>query len=202
MNLDIPPTVLHYGGGDTDESNRTTRGGETAFMNMEPRPNDFLSYECSIHIDASPARVFEVLGDLGSSVDWAGSGHIRSIDKMTDGPIGVGTKYRSSEKITMSYGANTEILAYEPSQHIMWISKPVGEHVPYHRWAFWLVPEEGGTRVLHSVRAARSRGPMGLVQRLGFFFTKPATTIPPGMDRTLQNVKRLAEAEQPVPAGS
>jgi hypothetical protein len=169
---------------------------------MEPRPNDFLSYECAIHIDALPARVFGVVGDLGTSVEWAGSGHIRSIDQVTDGPIGVGTKYRSSEKITMSYGANTEIVAYEPDTHIMWISKPVGEHVPYHRWAFWLIPEDGGTRVLHGVRAARSRGPMGLVQRLGFLFTKPATTIPPGMDRTLQNVKRLAETEASVPASS
>jgi uncharacterized protein YndB with AHSA1/START domain len=169
-------------------------------MHMEPRPNDFLSYECAIHIDAPPARVFRLVGDLGTSAEWAGSGHIRSIEQVTDGPVGVGTKYRSSEKITMSYGANTEIVAYEPDDHIMWISKPVGERVPYHRWAFWLIPEDGGTRVLHSVRAARSKGPMGLVQRLGFLFTKPATTIPPGMDRTLENVKRLAEAEASVAA--
>jgi hypothetical protein len=42
---------------------------------------------------------------------------------------------------------------------------------------------------------------MGLVQRLGFLFTKPATTIPPGMDRTLENVKRLAEAEVSAAVG-
>jgi uncharacterized protein YndB with AHSA1/START domain len=160
---------------------------------MEPRSNDFLSYECAIHIDAPAARVFEVVGDLGSSTDWAGSGHIRSINKVTDGPIGVGTRYRSSEKITMSYGATSEIVAYAPDEHIIWISKPVGERVPYHRWAFWLEPEAGGTRLRHAVRAARSKGPMGLVQRLGFLFTKPAITVPPGMDRTLQNVKRLVE---------
>jgi Polyketide cyclase / dehydrase and lipid transport len=161
---------------------------------MEPQRNDFLHYECAIHIEASPIQVFSVVGDLGSSVEWAGSGHIRSIEKVTAGPVGVGTKYRSSEKITMSYGANTEIVAYEAGSLIMWKSKPVGERVPYHRWGFWLTPEDGGTRLVHQVRAARARGPMGLVQRLGFLFTKPATTIPPGMERTLKNVQRLAEA--------
>lgn len=163
-------------------------------MTMEPQRNDFLQYECAIHIDASPTRVFAVVGDLGTSAEWAGSGHIRCIEKVTEGPVGVGTKYRSSEKITMSYGANTEIVAYVPGSLIMWKSKPVGERVPYHRWGFWLTPEDGGTRLVHRVRAARARGPMGLVQRLGFFFTKPATTIPPGMERTLENVRRLAEA--------
>ena len=169
-------------------------------MNMEPRPTDFLSYECAIHIDASPADVFRIVGDLSGSADWAGSGHIRTIKQVSDGPVGVGTTYRSGEKIKMSYGANTEIVSYQPDSHIMWISKPVGERVPYHRWAFWLIPEDGGTRLVHTVRAARSKGPMGLVQRLGFLFTQPARTLPPGMDRTLQNVKRLAEAKQPAAA--
>jgi hypothetical protein len=34
-------------------------------------------------------------------------------DQITNEPIGVGTKYRSSEKITISYGAHTEIVAYD-----------------------------------------------------------------------------------------
>lgn len=169
-------------------------------MNMDPQRTDFLSYECSIHIDAPPAAVFGVVGDLAGSVEWAGSGHIRTIEQVSEGPVDVGTRYRSSEKITMSYGAMTEIVVYEPDRQIMWISKPVGEPVPYHRWSFELIPEDGGTRLVHRVRAARSRGLMSPIQRLGFLFTKPAATIPPGMDRTLQNVKRLAEAGMPVPA--
>jgi uncharacterized protein YndB with AHSA1/START domain len=161
---------------------------------MEPQSTDFLSYECSVYIDAPPERVFAVVGDLGTSAGWAGSGHIRSIEKTSEGPIGVGTTYRSSEKITMRYGGDTTIMVYEPNASIMWISKPVGERVPYHRWAFRLIPEGDGTRLVHSVRAARASGYMGWVQRLGYAFTKPATTIPPGMDRTLQNVKARAEA--------
>jgi uncharacterized protein YndB with AHSA1/START domain len=160
---------------------------------MEPGPNDFLTYRCDILIDAPAERVFAIVGDLGGSARWAGSGHIRSIEKTSDGPVGVGTHYRSGEKITMPYRAETEIVAYRPNELIIWKSKPAGERVPYHRWAFYLAAEDGRTRLTHEVRAARAGGPMGWVQRLGFLFTHPQRTIPPGMDRTLANVKKLAE---------
>ena len=165
---------------------------------MEPGPHDFLSYECSIHIDAPAERVFAIAGDLGGSASWAGSGHIREIAVTTDGPVEVGTRYRSSEKITMPYRAETEIFAYRPHELIAWISKPVGERVPFHRWAFRLQPDQAGTGTIltHQVRASRATGLMGWVQRLGFLVTRPHRSIPPGMERTLVNIKALAEGER------
>jgi hypothetical protein len=43
---------------------------------------------------------------------------------------------------------------------------------------------------------------MGWVQRLGFLFTRPHALIPVGMERTLVNVKTLAEQEGLAPASS
>jgi hypothetical protein len=136
------------------------------------------------------------VSDLSSSAAWAGSKHIRSIAKITEGPIGVGARYRSSEKIVMSYRAETEIVVHQPCELVVWISKPVGEPIPFHRWAFQLVPDSGGTRLVHQVRAARASGLMGWIQRLGFLFTRPHAVIPPGMERTLVNIKRLAEQQE------
>jgi hypothetical protein len=93
----------------------------------------------------------------------------------------------------MPYHAETEITVYRPNELIVWISKPVGERVPFHRWAFRLERDGDGTVLRHHVRAARAFGVMGLVQRLGFLFTLPKRSVPPGMDRTLANVKALAE---------
>lgn len=155
---------------------------------------ELLRYECSIVIEAPARDVFAVVGDLGRTTEWAGSGHIRSVTKMTDGPIGVGTRYRSSEKITMSYGGDTVVTEYRPDAAIAWDSKPVGERVPYHHWAFRLEPDPAGTRLVHSVRAMHATGLMRWIQRVGFLFTRPERTIAPGMDRTLQNVKRLVES--------
>jgi uncharacterized protein YndB with AHSA1/START domain len=156
-------------------------------------PRELLRYECSIVVAAPPADVFAVVGDLARTPEWAGSGHVRSIVKVTDGPVGVGTRYRSSEKITMSYRAETEITVYRPDAAIEWKSKPAGERVPYHHWAFHLEPDGNGTRLTHTVRAMRAAGLMGWVQRLGFLFTRPRSTIPAGMDRTLARVKEIAE---------
>lgn len=161
---------------------------------MGREPHELLRYECSTVIAASPADVFAIVGDLGRTTEWDGSGHVRSIDKVSDGPIGVGTRYRSSEKITMSYRAETEVTVYEPDSAIEWKSKPVGERVPYHHWAFHLMPEGNGTQLVHTVRATRARGYMGWVQRLGFLFTRPRNAIPPGMERTLARVKQLVES--------
>jgi uncharacterized protein YndB with AHSA1/START domain len=154
---------------------------------------DLLTYTCTIHIDAAPPTVWAIVSDLGRSAEWAGSDAIRTIEQTGNEPIGVGTRYRSSEKITMSYGAHTEITAFEPPALIRWRSKPVGERVPHHHWSFLLAPHDGGTLLIHELHARRATGIMGLVQRLGFLFTQPAKRIPPGMDRTLENVKKLAE---------
>ncbi|GAC1320681.1 MAG: hypothetical protein NVS2B16_07250 [Chloroflexota bacterium] len=160
---------------------------------MEPRSTDFLSHECSVHIDAPIERVFAIAHDLGRSAEWAGSGHIRSIKRVNTGPIGTGARYRSDEKIVMPYHADTEIVAHEAPSLIVWISKPAGERVPHHRWSFRLAPDRGGTTITHVVRAARAPGLMGWVQRLGFLFTRPHASIRPGMERTLANIKELAE---------
>lgn len=157
------------------------------------RDRELLRYECDLLIAAPASEVWAVISDLSGTPGWAGSGHSRSITKVTDGPIGVGTRYRSSEKITMPYHADSEITVYEPDAAIEWISKPVGERVPYHHWSFRLEPAPDGTRLRHTVRAARATGFMGWVQRLAFLFTRPRQTIPPGMDETVGRIKALVE---------
>lgn len=161
------------------------------------RDRELLTYECSILIPATASDVFAVIGDLGGTPAWAGSGHVRSITRVTDGPIGIGTRYRSSEKITMPYHADTEITVYEPPSAMEWISKPVGERVPYHHWSFRIEPADGGTRLTHSVHAFRATGPVGWIQAVGFLFTRPRQTIPPGMEKTLRRVRALAIGEMP-----
>lgn len=170
---------------------------------MEPHPGDFLTYECEIYIDVPPERVFAVVGNLENSVRWTDARPVRSISQVSEGPLGEGTWYRSSEKITMPFHADTEILVYRPPEQIVWRSKPVGERVPYHRWSFTLRGQDGGTRLTHSVRAARASGYMGLVQRLGFIFTRPRATVPGNMQRSLTRIKAMveegAETEVPTP---
>ncbi len=165
---------------------------------MEPRPYDMFAYECSIQIDAPPERVFEIVGDLGKCVEWAGSGQVRTITKITDGPVGVGAKYLAQEKILIPFKAESEIVEYEPPKSILWTSKPKGPEVPAHRWAFRLSPENGGTRLTHEVRAARATGFPRLVQAVMVKLSGGTDPIQQGMERTLENIKARAESRAPV----
>ncbi|GAC1506654.1 MAG: hypothetical protein NVS1B6_14480 [Steroidobacteraceae bacterium] len=162
-------------------------------VSVEPQSGDFLTHECAIFVNAPVERVFEIVGDLENSVRWTDSRPVRTIAKVTDGPVGPGTRYRSSEKITMSFGADSEIVGFRPPEMIVWRSKPVGERVPYHRWSFELRTSNGGTELTHRMRAARARGIMGWVQRLGFLFTRPHDTVPANMERALVRIKAIVE---------
>ena len=162
---------------------------------MEAQQHDFLHYECSIHVDAPPDRVWEVAGDVGRSAEWAGSGQVLSIDKVTPEPVGVGTRYRAREKIGFRFESESEIVVYEPCRRIVWYTRPLGFPFPEgraHRWAFHLSPEEGGTRLVQELRATKATGFPRLMQKLAT--VGPARrSFMRGIDRTLDDIKALAQ---------
>ncbi|GAC1470684.1 MAG: hypothetical protein PVSMB7_21720 [Chloroflexota bacterium] len=161
---------------------------------MEPRPYDMFVYEASTHIDAPPERVWEIVGDLGRSHEWAGSGQVKSVTKSTDGPVGVGTKYVAQEKILIPFKAESVVVGLEPNRWIAWTSVPVGPKITPHRWSFVLTPEDGGTRLTHQVRAARASGFPRLIQAVMVNLSGGTEPIRKGMDTTMSNVKVRAES--------
>lgn len=52
--------------------------------------------ENSVQIDRSPAEVFDYLVDLRNELEW--NPDVQSMEKLTDGPIGVGTKFLAKWK--------------------------------------------------------------------------------------------------------
>lgn len=171
---------------------------------MNQRPYDFYIHSTSIHVDATPDRVWAVVGDLGSSADWAGSGQVLSIRQTSAGSVGVGTVYEAQEKIGAKFKSLSKILTYEPNRQISWVSAPTQmKNAPDERWHLWtvtLAPENGGTRVTQEVHAARAAFPMRIFQLIGLLTSGGTDVIARGMDRTLQNVKERTERAAPVGA--
>lgn len=52
-----------------------------------------LSYSTEALIHRSPEDVFEFCSDLRSELQW--NPKVKYIEKLTDGPVGVGTRYRA-----------------------------------------------------------------------------------------------------------
>lgn len=50
--------------------------------------------ENAIEIARSPVEVFDYCSDLCNELEWS-PGHMKEVERLTDGPIGVGTRYRA-----------------------------------------------------------------------------------------------------------
>lgn len=171
---------------------------------MNDRPYDFYTHGASIWIDAPPERVWEIVSNLGSSAQWAGSGQVLSLRKTTEGPDSVGTVFEAQEKVGAKFKSLSRITEYDPPRHIAWLSTPsVMKNTPdnrWHRWSFTIKQDGGKTRLMHDVGVAKSAWPGRLFQLVGIVASGGMKTLSSGMDRTLANIKEQAEQKEPVPA--
>ena len=53
-----------------------------------------MSYVTEVWIDRSPEEVFEFCSDLRNEKAW--NADIESVDKLTDGPVGIGTRFQAT----------------------------------------------------------------------------------------------------------
>ena len=52
-------------------------------------------------LKASPEAVFALVSDLSGHAELAGSGEVKSLRRIGDGPLGVGAKFEADEEIRM-----------------------------------------------------------------------------------------------------
>lgn len=151
-----------------------------------------------IGINASIETVFNLAGDITQHTEFAGSGEVKAIRKLTDGPIRVGTKFEADENISMGPGmrskfvSRSEVVAYEPPRLISWTSMPPTPPKPKRiQWWFRLSAEGSSTRVVHEVEVDLGMisnvviGPMYALVR--------GRTVSRGMQKTLEKLKSIAE---------
>jgi len=165
------------------------------------RPGSYLAIERSIRIDAPPERVWALIHDVGRSPEWAGSGEVRAMQRLDAGPIGVGTRYRSDQKVRgMGYQTISTVQVYEPNRLLIWHVAPPND--VRSAWGFRLEPEAGGTRLTHFYDLDHPRGfPKRVLYRLMFRVLNRPAELGGHIAATLQNVKTLVET-QPAAAST
>jgi uncharacterized protein YndB with AHSA1/START domain len=81
-----------------------------------------MRFESSVHIEASPARVYEVFSDVERWPEWTAS--ITSVERLEPGPLTVGAKTRIKQpKLPVAVWEVTEIVE---GSHFIWIAKGPG----------------------------------------------------------------------------
>jgi Polyketide cyclase / dehydrase and lipid transport len=108
----------------------------------------------SVLLDCTPERAFDYLTDLGNEAEW--NPDMDHIEKLTAGPVGVGTKWGAKWK---SAPMPVEVEMVEHDRPIRWVAHNGG--LLEVSFTGRLEPEAGGVR-LHVDFDARPHGPLRL----------------------------------------
>src|SRR5690242_403683 len=114
--------------------------------------------EVSIPIQAPIDQVYARLSDFTRHSDFAGG--LAKVEQQTPGPAGVGTRFRSEERVPGKYVSFCEITALEEPRLIAW--KAWVPHVMRTEWEFRLTPTTTGTSLVQ-VSKWWPTGPVGFV---------------------------------------
>ncbi len=99
--------------------------------------------ESQLQISASPEEVYAYLSDLEKHPEWS---HCMEIKKTSEGPVGVGTTYKSKGKnFGITANETVEVTEHRPSERFAW--QTTGAMGMKFGWSFDLSPQEGVTLV-------------------------------------------------------
>ena len=89
-----------------------------------------LAYSTETVLHRPPQEVFEFCSDLRSELQW--NPKVKYVEKLTDGPVGVGTRYRA--RWANSGPTTVEVMAFDRPHSWETTASPGHEHpVPRHR---------------------------------------------------------------------
>ena len=114
-----------------------------------------MAYEWTMHIDAPPEKVFDVLSDVANHGSWANPRAELKISEVSGGPPGLGSTFRSEQVFAgQAQTAAIEIVEFDrPNRFAFAISQHKqgggGKEVHY-RHSFVLSPERGGTKLVRT----------------------------------------------------
>jgi len=140
----------------------------------------------SVHVDAPPSAVFDLLADPARHADFDGSGTVRGT-LSAPARLAPGARFGMRMRIGAPYVISNKVVEFEEDRRIAW------RHFGAHRWRYELEPvpadEGGGTRVTETWDASRYSGVWKLAMKaLGFPERNQR-----GIEETLVRLKAAAE---------
>ena len=143
-------------------------------------------------VNATPPAVFAVVSDLSDHAALAGSGEVKALRRVDDGPLGVGARFEADEEIrimgrTAKMTAASEIVQFDAPAVVSWTSIPSVPPKPRRiQWWFRLTPDGEGTRVVHECEV--DFGPANILVR-GPYALMRGSAVKRGMRQTLDNLR-------------
>jgi uncharacterized protein YndB with AHSA1/START domain len=142
-----------------------------------------------IQINAKPEDVFAYVSDLSKHSEWANPSAKLQVEKVSDGPIGSGTKFRSTQRFAgKSTSAQLTIRDFDPPRRFVYAAdQGEGAKVATFVSTLTFTPANGGTLVERDL--TRENAPP--LAALGIIFY-PA--IRADAMKSLRNLKKKLES--------
>ena len=107
------------------------------------------SGEVKVHIDASPARVWDAVANVERMGEWSPECHqVRWLDG-AESPPKVGARFKGSNKYDwLKWSMKCEVKVAEPERELAWSTLRGDREMV--RWRYALEPSEGGTDLTES----------------------------------------------------
>jgi len=158
------------------------------------------AYHTEATVDAAPSVLFDIASDLSRHVVLAGSGELKTVTKEPAGAVEMGTRFLAEESVKLADGsamdvtADSVVVICDPPTTLSWIAHPVlPDRLRRVQWWFQFSPEGGRTRVVHEVEVDFGDLQDEMLKGLRDNFEQArAPVIRAGMDKTLENLRRMA----------
>ena len=153
--------------------------------------------EVTIHIDAPPARVYELVADISRMGEWSPETYRTEwIDEATGAVPGARFKgYNRYGRI--KWATTVEIETADPGRQLSFATR-FGKKTVGTRWSFGLRPEGGGTQLTQTRENLwTSRVVRGFE---AVFMRGHEASFEASMRQTLERIKAAAEAKAAAPA--
>ena len=149
--------------------------------------------EARIHIDAPPARVYELVSDVTRMGEWSPE---TVACEWLDGATGAvsGARFKGTNKAgRATWSTVCTVDVADPGRELTFTVHAGGS--PSSRWSYRLTPAGNGTDVVESMEGYRTFPlPVRLLQRLATGVKDRAAHNQASMLRTLERLKAVAEA--------
>lgn len=145
--------------------------------------------EESMHVDAAPEQVWEVVADPRRMSRWSPT--VAWVRLRTEEPVGLGTRTLNvNRKGLLVWTTRSQVVEWVPPRRMAW-------RIRDNRavWSFELEPADGGTLVVHRRETPDGIHPAALAREDRFMggVARFEDTLQEGMRRTLEGVRRDAE---------
>jgi len=126
--------------------------------------------EQSITINAPAEKVFNYVADISKHSEWGNPGQKLSVEKTSDGPIGMGSTFKSTGQQFGTQNDTVKITEYVPNQKLAY---EADGNAGLIRHTFEIAPSGEGVQVTKTFEALKPKFPLNVLKPVVYGFIQP-----------------------------